>query len=129
MTKKKTAVKSAKNRPGDRASANDDGKPIFIYYKGERKELKVQNSVVRRFQKLGGDFEKAEEEPLEQIIKLLMAAFKLTGDIEDHEDDFESLLGLAPKIKLAMERYNGGSAQPGEPIGDAVSQSPESVTD
>lgn len=121
MPKKKTAVKRAKNTPGSRP-AKDDGAPIFIYYKGARIELKVVNSVIRRFRKLGGDFEKAETEPEEQVVLLLMAALKLEGKAEDHEDDFESLLGLAPKVKLAMERYQKGTGAPGEPNGGGSAQ-------
>lgn len=119
MAKKKTAAPRAKNRPGSR-TPKPEGEPIFVYYKGERVELKVVNSVIRRFRKLGGDFEKAEEEPIEQVILLLMAALKLEGDIEDHEDDFESILTLAPKVKEAMERFKSGSGAPGEPSGDAA---------
>ena len=127
MAKKKTAVKSAKNRPGSRP-AKDAGAPIFFYYKGARYELKIVNSVIRRFRKLGGDFEKAEEEPLEQATLLLMAVLKLEGQVEDHEDDFESILTAAPKIKLAMERYQKSSGEPGEPNGGLSAQSPESAT-
>lgn len=112
-----------------KAQANrDDGEPIFVYYKGARIELRVVNSTIRRFRKLGGDFEKAQEDPEEQVILLLMAALKLEGKAEDHEDDFESLLSLAPKVKMAMERYQEGTGAPGEPSGDANSQSPDSAT-
>lgn len=115
--------------PKKTQNSKDDGQPIFVYYKGARIELRVVNSTIRRFRKLGGDFEKAQQDPEEQVILLLMAALKLEGKAEDHEDDFESLLSLANKVKLAMERYQVGTGTPGELSGGALVQPPEFATD
>lgn len=137
MAKKKTAVKSAKNRPGSRP-AKDDGAPIFFYYKGARYELKIVNSVNRRFRQLAGDLledadalqsgDLDEEKNSALLYYVLMAVLKLQGDWKDHEDDFEPDVTLFPKVHKAMDRFQAGINQPGEPNGGAQEQSPKSAT-
>lgn len=103
--------------------------PVFIYYKGERIELKVTNSVLMRFKRLGGDLAALETDPVSQAITLLCAALKLTGDPIDHADDFPPVAKIAEPIAQAVARYNGEADAPGEPTGDAQQPSPESATD
>ncbi|MGB0745221.1 MAG: hypothetical protein ACPGSB_11915, partial [Opitutales bacterium] len=100
----------------------------FFYYKGARYELKIVNSVISRFRKLIAASAKEEHEPEEQFTMLLMAFLKLEGEAEDHIDDFESILNFAPKVQLAMERFEKGTGAPGEPHGGSSAQSPESAT-
>jgi hypothetical protein len=100
-----------------------------IYYKGERVPLKITNSVLMRFRRLGGELDKLESDPVSQAITLLCAALKLQGDPIDHADDFPPVAKVADSIRQAVERYNGDGDAPGEPSGDAIALSPESATD
>ena len=118
--KKQTAKKAAE--------AADNGEPIYVYYKGERLELKIVNSVVRRYKKLMGtqdvdldalqSGEADEDVAIEQMFLCLMAALKLEGSVEDHEDYFEPLDSLGGKFQKALQRYKNGTFVPGEPSGD-----------
>jgi len=132
MPKKKTAIKRARNKPGARTQNKASGAPIFFYYKGARYELKIVNSVIRRFRKLAGDVEDdvelSEDEATGRMYYLLMAVLKLHGNWEEHEDSFESLVTLAPKFAQAMERFKSGGNVPGEPVGGNVSPSRRSDT-
>lgn len=97
-----------------------------IQYAGESRELKITNSTMLRFKRLGGNIKHLEEDPVEQVILLACAAFNLEGDPIEHADKFPPVFELAEPIRDAMQIYNGG--QPGEPIGAAPGQSQKSAT-
>jgi hypothetical protein len=82
-----------------------------------------------RFKRLGGDLAALETDPVSQAITLLCAALKLPGDPIDHADDFPPVAKVAESIGLAVARYNGEPAEPGEPNGEEPALSPESATD
>ena len=100
-------------------SKTDNGEPIFIYFRGERVELKITNSVLMRFKRLGGELKQLEEDPVSQAITLLCASLKLQGDPIDHADDFQPVAQVATAIRDAVGRYNGEGLAPGEPTGDS----------
>ena len=118
MAKNKTATPRARNKPAAIAQSKAAGAPIYFYYKGARHELKIVNSVIRRFRKLAGDLEDktdlSEDEAMGRMYYVLMAVLKLSGDWETHEDDFESVITLAPKFTEAMARFKGEADTPGE---------------
>ena len=96
-----------------------------IKYKSEDRELKITNSTMMRFSRLGGDIQKLEGDPVAQAITLACAALNLAGDPIDHADDFPPIGQLADAISSAMLIYNGG--QPGEKIGEGQPPLPKSA--
>ena len=98
-----------------------------IKYKGKDCELKITNSAMMRFSRLGGDIKKLESDPVAQAITLVCAALDLKGDPIDHADHFPAVGQMGNALEAALSIYNGGS--PGETDGEGLRPLPESATD
>lgn len=100
-----------------------------ITYKNEPHELVIGNAAFMRFQRLGGDFKKLENEPVGQAVTLACAALNLPGDPIDHADHFPPITQWVDQVMRAVQIYMGEEDAPGEPHGGAASPTPKSTTD
>lgn len=100
-----------------------------ITHAGQLREMRIGNAAFIRFQRLGGDFQKLESDPVGQAITLACAALDLPGDPLDHADDFPPIPQWADQVMRAVKIYMGEADTPGEPDGGARQPEPASTSD
>ena len=73
-----------------------------INYKGESKEIKINNRALMAFELAGGKLSEFEANPVSNSIKLACACLGLKGDPLDHANDLPPLTELSESITQAM---------------------------
>jgi len=81
-----------------------------ITYKGEEKDIKVDNKAIMLFEINGGNISDFDSKPIASSISLACACLGLTGDPLEHANDLPPMAELAESIKEAM----AGSGLSGE---------------
>lgn len=79
-----------------------------IKYKGEEKEIAIDNRTLLAFEMKGGDFNQFNVEPVTAAITLACAALGLEGNILDHANDLPPLAELVEVMKDAMQESGFG---------------------
>lgn len=93
-----------------------------VTYKGEERELKIDNRCLMNFEMAGGNLKDFESKPFSTTIILTCCALGLDNDFPEHANHLPSLEQLTESLKQAMQESgiagdlgNGnGSIQSGE---------------
>lgn len=88
-----------------------------IRYKGKEVELVLNNRAMMKYEQLGGSFQKYDEQPVTQSVKLCCAALGLDGNPEDHADDLPPLQKLAEVMQEALSEGGYTGDEEGEANG------------
>tara|TARA_B100002019_G_scaffold289988_2_gene306742 strand:+ start:313 stop:594 length:282 start_codon:yes stop_codon:yes gene_type:complete len=85
-----------------------------ILYKGEEREIKIDNKSMMRFEMNGGSLSDFESKPVSCAVNLACACLDLEGDPLDHANDLPPLSDIAEAVKSAMEEsgLNGVDVSP-----------------
>tara|TARA_Y100000361_G_scaffold37821_1_gene32375 strand:- start:12011 stop:12289 length:279 start_codon:yes stop_codon:yes gene_type:complete len=73
-----------------------------IKYKGEEKDIVVDNKAIMLFEINGGSIAEFDSKPIASSISLACACLGLKGDPLDHANDLPPMAELAESIKEAM---------------------------
>ena len=73
-----------------------------IKYKGEEKNIVVDNKAIMLFEINGGSIAEFDSKPIARSISLACACLGLKGDPLDHANDLPPMAELAESIKEAM---------------------------
>lgn len=73
-----------------------------INYKGEEKEIQINNRTMMKFEQMGGTLQDFEDKPVTSSIILACASLDLQGDPLDHANDLPSLNELSEIMKEAL---------------------------
>lgn len=84
-----------------------------ITYKGEEREISINNRALMKYEMMGGSFSKFEVNPVSESVKLCCAALDLPGDPIDHANDLPSIQDLAEIMKDALSS-SGYAGEPGK---------------
>tara|TARA_B100002019_G_scaffold111531_1_gene95948 strand:- start:10817 stop:11095 length:279 start_codon:yes stop_codon:yes gene_type:complete len=75
-----------------------------ITYKGEKKEVTVDNRAIMQFEMNGGNISEFDKKPISSAVSLACACLGLTGDPLEHANDLLPMAELAEEIKVCMEQ-------------------------
>lgn len=79
-----------------------------VMYKGEEKELKIDNRALLAFEMNGGKFTDFDSSPIKASMLMACAALNLKGDPLDHANHLPPLSKLADVMKQALEESGFG---------------------
>ena len=84
-----------------------------IKYKGEEKEVILDNKCLMKFEQAGGSFNEFETKPWSTSVTLMCSALGLEGNPADHANDLPPLKDLSDVLQQALDE-SGLTGEVGE---------------